>query len=332
MILLTYKRSYVLPLVGIILLIIGSVVPALAGDLPYTQVAVSDCSMVAGSSATATISVSIENPVENPVELRGIEVHLTFDPAFLEVIDADPYTAGVQIAPADFFDGEVTIPLNLADNTAGTIDFAITHLDGTPVYNTDGLKPVATITFKGKAAGETTVVVETTTKLSDAQGYPIEIDELINGQVTITDYGRIRGSVHMQGRYDHSGVRVTAVLVDPNCCDTLTDVAGDFEIVITGEDGYYEVRAVQHGYLTARLTSPVWVEAGTVVDVGPTRLWAGDVTDDEMIDICDIAYIAGRFLTTDTTADINGDGLVDILDLAVTAANFGKVGPTPWEP
>ena len=56
------------------------------------------------------------------------EFHLVFDPAVLEVVDADPEQAAVQVEPADWWkDGFVAV--NRVDNAAGRIDFAATLLN-----------------------------------------------------------------------------------------------------------------------------------------------------------------------------------------------------------
>ena len=49
------------------------------GD-PDTTVTVTDASMNIETEATSEITVSIVNGETDPVELRGVEVHLTFDP------------------------------------------------------------------------------------------------------------------------------------------------------------------------------------------------------------------------------------------------------------
>jgi hypothetical protein len=53
-------------------------------------------------------------------------------------------------------------------------------------------------------------------------------------------------------------------------------------------------------------------------------LLGGDINGDRQVDILDIAYMGGRFQTTDPLADLNADGIVDILDLVMAAGNFKK--------
>jgi hypothetical protein len=59
---------------------------------------------VAPAAATvvqgATVAVTIQ--IDNVSNLFGAEVHLTFDPALIEVVDADVNTAGTQIGHGGF--------------------------------------------------------------------------------------------------------------------------------------------------------------------------------------------------------------------------------------
>ncbi len=90
------------------------------------------------------------------------EFHLVFNSNQLEVVDADNITPGIQITPV-FPAGtgtNYTITMNSANNASapGVIDYAVTlHA---PANFVPGTKPkVATITFYGKAAGESNIVM-----------------------------------------------------------------------------------------------------------------------------------------------------------------------------
>jgi hypothetical protein len=167
--------------------------------------------------------------------------------------------------------------------------------------------------------------------VSNADGYPIAVDETIHGEVCDPNESPeegIAGTIKPQGRYDYSGTMVSALLEDPGCCHTSTDAEGYFKTVPT-KAGTYTVTAWKQGYLRARRTG-VPYNPGQLTDVGTVTLLGGDVIPDEVIDICDVTYIASRFGETDALADVTGDGQVNILDLTVTAANFGQTGPTFW--
>jgi hypothetical protein len=82
--------------------------------------------------------------------LYGAEVHLTFDPAVLEVADADAAAPGVQVKPGDWLkDGFVAV--NKADNALGKIDFAVTLLN--PAAPVSGSGNLFTVNFRAKANG-----------------------------------------------------------------------------------------------------------------------------------------------------------------------------------
>jgi hypothetical protein len=301
-------------------------------DGPITSVEVTPAGLIVGGTAMSDVVVSIVQEGESDTELLGVEVHLQFDPAIVQVVDFDGDPSnGVQLeVRTDLFDGDVQVGANAADNAAGTIVFAITQLggSGTPLLN--ALGPVATIHWIGVAEGSSAVTILGETKLSDPDGYEIAIDNVFDGSVTVSPEvhpGWISGSVRLQGRYDFSGVTVTATM-DGDSYTGGTSSEGAFSVEVENP-GTYTVNVSIHGYLDAQKSDVVVME-GEITDIGETTLLGGDVTDDDLIDIMDVAYIASRFLGDDVSADVTADGEVDILDLTVTAANFGASGPTAW--
>lgn len=125
-----------------------------------------------------TVNVSVL--VENVTSLYGIEVHLTFDPALLEVVDANTATDGIQIAHGDFLSADF-VAQNVADNVAGKIDYAISQMH--PQTGKSGGGTIAIITFRGKAAG-TSAINFTGVLLSDPTGGQIQATSA-NGSVTV---------------------------------------------------------------------------------------------------------------------------------------------------
>jgi hypothetical protein len=60
-------------------------------------------------------------------------------------------------------------------------------------------------------------------------------------------------------------------------------------------------------------------------------LLAGDIDEDNVIDITDAVAIGVALGSTDVVANLNADGQVDILDLILLAANFGQTSAAnPW--
>lgn len=105
--------------------------------------------------------------IENATRLYGVEVHLAFDPARLQVQDADPAKEGVQIQAGDFPSPDFVVQ-NQADNTKGTIDYAVTQL--APRQPVDGSGVLATVTVKGKDTSSLTFVEA---KLANPDGLEI---------------------------------------------------------------------------------------------------------------------------------------------------------------
>jgi hypothetical protein len=68
---------------------------------------------------------------EDVQDLYGIEIHLTFDPDLVEVVDADPGKQDVQIEVEGWLKDSF-IAANRADNATGRIDFAATLLNPAP--------------------------------------------------------------------------------------------------------------------------------------------------------------------------------------------------------
>jgi len=95
--------------------------------------------------------------VENVQELYGLELHLAFDPNVLEVVDADPTEAGIQVEPASWW-SEGFVALNRVDNANGRIDFAATLLN--PALPVGGELTVVEIQFAAKGMGISDLSVE----------------------------------------------------------------------------------------------------------------------------------------------------------------------------
>jgi len=110
--------------------------------------------------------------VKNVTELAGAEVHLTYDPALLEVVDADAETDGVQIAHGDFLSPEFVVQ-NTADGTTGAVDYAIALMSLDNAASGDGV--LARITFRGLSKGKTTIAVQGVL-LADKDGQPIDVE------------------------------------------------------------------------------------------------------------------------------------------------------------
>ena len=101
--------------------------------------------------------VNVSLVISNVEDLYGAQVSLTFDPAVVKVIDADPSLPGVQISPGEFPYPDWVVR-RMADNEAGTIEYAVTQLSPREPVSGEGV--LATITFAGLKPGETDLVFQ----------------------------------------------------------------------------------------------------------------------------------------------------------------------------
>ena len=101
-------------------------------------------------------TVTIEIGVVGVTDLFGAEVHLTFDPNILQVLDADASRPEVQIQGGPLLDpGRAWVVLNFVDNTAGQIGYALSLISPAPPVSGDGV--LASITFETKTQGTATL-------------------------------------------------------------------------------------------------------------------------------------------------------------------------------
>jgi hypothetical protein len=108
--------------------------------------------------------------IEQVSELFGAEIHLTFDPEVLEVVDADNAKDGIQIEPGTLPAPDFVVQ-NAADNQVGTVDYALTQLKPSEPRSGDGL--LARVTFRGKRAASSQILLEQFV-LADIEGTAIE--------------------------------------------------------------------------------------------------------------------------------------------------------------
>jgi LysM repeat protein len=129
-----------------------------------------------GPQGTTEVAIRIENVTR----LYGAEVHLTFDPNYLEIQDADPDKSGVQLQTGSFPAPDFVVQ-NQADNIGGTIDYAVSQL--APREPVDGSGVLATITVKTKGEG-TSRLAFSGAKLASPDGQQIPA-EALDGEVVV---------------------------------------------------------------------------------------------------------------------------------------------------
>jgi lysophospholipase L1-like esterase len=109
--------------------------------------------------------------------------------------------------------------------------------------------------------------------------------------------------------------------------------------VTLNSDGSFEIPAVLADSYTVAVKGAKWLQEVQTVDAtsnaSPTvslTLPAGDVNNDNVVDLSDFSELAAAFGAStgsagwDPNADLNCDGVVDLIDFNLLAANFGLSG------
>ncbi len=102
----------------------------------------------AGGVTTAEIWVT------DVTNLAAVDLELRFDPAILNVVDADPGKDGIQIQPGNFLTADFVVK-NEANNDSGIVHYTITQVAPTSPVNGGGL--LALITFNAMAPGNSPI-------------------------------------------------------------------------------------------------------------------------------------------------------------------------------
>jgi hypothetical protein len=97
----------------------------------------------------------------------GIDIRASFDPALVEVYDADAERDGVQMVPGPLLKPDFLVR-NEVDNTAGTLRYVITQVNPTPPATGSGV--VLSIILRGKAEGATGKLTIDAVEIADRTG------------------------------------------------------------------------------------------------------------------------------------------------------------------
>lgn len=267
-----------------------------------------------GVGTTTTVDIRIEDVTD----LFGAEVRLAFNPALLEVVDADPETTGVQIQPGTFPSPDF-IAQNSVDQSAGRIDFAVAQM---PLHEpVSGSGILAVITFRGKAAG-TSDLNFSEVILANPDGVPISAGAQ-GGSLTILPPFMLTGWLTREGWGSDERSVVNTVLYSAappyeaiSWGRACTGAMGDFTLWVVDNpqpppDGILPSDnpptspsctsrwAFVRLDFTNYLNECYWECAdGDSRDIGWHDLEGGDVNEDGCINIYDIVRIVGDFSET----------------------------------
>jgi hypothetical protein len=111
--------------------------------------------------------------LENAANVYGIDIRAAYDPALVEVVDADPSRDGVQVQPGNLPQPDF-VARQSVDPAAGTIHYVVTQVNPTPPANGDGV--AFTVRLRGRGvpgAGEFRIdLVEMSTR--DGELLPVQ--------------------------------------------------------------------------------------------------------------------------------------------------------------
>lgn len=158
------------------LVLVGALMPAPFAQATTTIVRFDPAATTLSIGQTVTVNVRIDDVVG----LAGDEIHMSYNPSILEVQDADPAQAGVQITIGSFLHPDY-VALHSVDPAQGKIDLSVLQLPPRPPVSGSGV--LATITFKAIGNG-TSPLTFNSVLLSTSSAEPIYAS-LQNGQVTV---------------------------------------------------------------------------------------------------------------------------------------------------
>ena len=162
------------PLLALALLVWSAPAAAQTGAA-VLRVEPESLSLAAGQMQTVAIVI------QDAAEVYGIDVRAGFDPALVEIVDADPARDGVQMTPGAFPQPDF-VALNAADNAAGALRYAVTQVNPTPPANGGGT--VFTFQVRGRANGVSPLRV-TLVEMANRSGELLPVTTR-DGAITVT--------------------------------------------------------------------------------------------------------------------------------------------------
>lgn len=123
---------------------------ALAQEPVLVRVAPAAVTLAPGATADVAVEVvAVEG-------LYGFDIRLSFDPAVVEVVDADPAKPGVQVSLGRMLDPGMAVRES-ADNATGVVHYAMTQLN--PSEAKSGAGNLIVVKLRGKAAGSSDLTI-----------------------------------------------------------------------------------------------------------------------------------------------------------------------------
>ncbi len=157
---------------------------AAAGVMPAAaQTPRAELSIIPGEGQTVKgeiLEVGVQ--IKNVTDLYGMDMTLNFDPAVVEVVDANPGMDGVQVSLGTFLDPGMLL-INRADNAAGRINFVMTQMNPSEAKSGSGLLLV--VRLRGVKEGASSGISFGQVLLSTRDGMPVEFT-FVDGVVSVS--------------------------------------------------------------------------------------------------------------------------------------------------
>jgi hypothetical protein len=121
------------------------------------------------------------------------------------------------------------------------------------------------------------------------------------------------------------------LVADGSMIELVAEEAGTFLFENLGP-GEYILEASATGYLSKQASFTL--SEGQQLALPTALLYAGDLDNDNEINLSDMVLIAANYNgpALISEADLNSDAWIDISDLTIVGAQFGMIGPIPWDP
>jgi LysM repeat protein len=156
---------------------------ALLGSiLPISSLAAGETASLTPASQSIDVAqaATVSLQVQNVDGLFGYQTEIAFNPAVLEVVDADASKPDIQVALGTFLQADF-VQQNKADNSTGRITVVLSQL--APSSPASGSGNLLVITFRGKANG-TSDITFSDLKLAKSDGTEIAVTQY-NAQITV---------------------------------------------------------------------------------------------------------------------------------------------------
>lgn len=293
--------------------------------------------LATSSGTTYKDKVAINLPITYAVKvsaasLGGAEFDLEFDSDLLDVVS-------ITDSGKLLHDAACTISTAAEAEASGLI-----HYCGKG-KTLNGTATLFTVKFQAKTGTSTTTLdfvdgSASFASISTGASNHVYPGTLTDVSLTIFDPGSaafdLSGKILLEGRSDASGSQFN--LAGPGLFGP-TDKWGNLNL--TGlVAGSYPISVTRDGYidLPAAMGKMLVVNAGKT-SLKPLTLIAGDVNNNEKIDLPDVLAVVNEYghsgaEITNPLTDINGDGSVNLLDLVLVGKNYNKTSSAykSWKP